>query len=267
MNISELLKLKSIEPRNIKLHLAKGQKNRNEPWIELSEGRFESWQGSQTKPNFNRPLILSFVYIGKDEWLFAGIYTSGEYKEINGLYQYSTTLTNDYSEYIGRLVIQFQKIFRASYLLAEKFIERLEIVEIFREKFVCEPFPGYSNVCIPFYTLRQIYRTEEKSWKTALSAVYGIYLITDNRTGKQYVGKANGDEAIWQRWATYASNGHGSNIELTEIYREKGMPYFENFQYSILEVITKNDNQSYIDAREQYWKTALRSKEFGYNDN
>jgi hypothetical protein len=207
------------------------------------------------------------VYIGKDEWLFAGIYTPDNCSELNGIFQYSTTLTNNYSEYIGRLVIHFQKNFRMSYLLAEKFIEKMEIVSIFKEKFVCEPFPGYSNVCITFDTLRQIYRTEEQSWKTALSAVYGIYLITDNHSGKQYVGKADGDEAIWQRWATYASVGHGSNIELIEIYSEKGISYFENFQYSILEVITKNDNQGYITAREQYWKTALRSKEFGYNDN
>lgn len=267
MTFSELLKLKSIDPGKIKLHLAIGQKNRNEPWIELTEGRFKSWQEMQSRLNFNRPLILSFVYIGKDEWLFAGIYASDAYTVINGVYQYSTTLTNDYSEYIGRLVIKFQKIFRMSYLLAEKFIEEMEIVEIFREKFVCVPFPGYSNVCISFDTLRQIYRTEEKSWKTALSVVYGIYLITDNLTGKHYVGKADGNEAMWQRWAAYASNGHGSNMELIDIYRDNGITYFDNFQYSILEVIIKNDNQGYIDAREQYWKTALRSREFGYNDN
>ena len=267
MNFSEFLKLKSIELNSIKLHMAIGQKNKNEPWIALSEGRFKSWQETQTKPNFRRPLILSFVYIGKDEWLFAGIYASDGYILVNGLYQYSTTLTDEYSEYIGRLVVQFQKTFRMSYILAENHLERMEIVEIFRERFVCEPFPGYSNVCISFTTLKQIYRTEERSWKIALSVVYGIYLITDNYSGKQYVGKADGDEAIWQRWSSYASNGHGQNSELISIYREKGMSYFENFQYSILEVITKNDNQGYIDAREHYWKTSLRSREFGYNNN
>lgn len=267
MNFAELLKARSIDPKNIKLHLAIGSKNRNEPWIELSEGRFESWQGLQTKPNFNRPLILSFVYIRKDEWLFAGIYTSDDYNEINGEYLYSTTLTDEYSEYIGRLVVKFEKIFRQSYLLAEKHLEKLEIVEIYKEKYVCDPFPGYSNVCISFDTLSQIYRTEEISWKTALSAVYGIYLITDTFTGKQYVGKADGNEAIWQRGSAYASNGHGSNVELIKISIEQGMKYFENFQYSILEVITKNDNQVFIDAREQHWKTVLRSKDFGYNNN
>ena len=97
--------------------------------------------------------------------------------------------------------------------------------------------------------------------------MYGIYLITDNRNGKHYVGKADGDDAIWQRWSAYASNGHGSNRELVRLLDEKGTCYLENFQYSILEVITKNDNGSFIDAREKYWKTALRSREFGYDGN
>ena len=267
MNFAELLKLKSMYPKDMKLHLAIGQKNRNEPWIELSEGRFQSWQGTQTKPNFTRPFILSFVYIGKDEWLFAGIYTAGEYSVIDGEYHYATTLTDEYREYIGRIVVTYQKDFRQSYLLAEKYVDKLEIIEIFREKYVCDPFPGYANVCISFDTLSQICRTEEVTWKTALSAVYVIYLITDTLTGKQYVGKADGNEAIWQRWSAYASTGHGLNIELLKIFTVKGMQYFENFQYSILEFITKNNNQSYIDDRENYWKMVLRSKDFGYNGN
>jgi hypothetical protein len=73
--------------------------------------------------------------------------------------------------------------------------------------------------------------------------------------------------AIWQRWAAYASNGHGANRDLMRLLKEQGTSYLENFQYSILEVITKNDNGSFIDAREKYWKTALRSREFGYDDN
>jgi hypothetical protein len=267
MRFSDLLRIKSIDPKMVKLHFAIGKDNRNEPWIELSEDRFDEWQRVQTKTNFGRPLILSFVYIRKNEWLFAGIFTAGEYVERDGLYYYSTQLTTHYSEYIGRMVIRFEKTFRASYLLAEKFIESLDIVQIFPDKYVCDPFPGYSDVCISYETLRQIQRTEDRTWKTALSAVFGIYLITDTKTGKQYVGKADGSHAIWQRWIAYASSGHGSNSGLVKILQEKGSSYAENFQYSILEVITKNDNQAFIDAREQHWKKVLCSREFGYNDN
>lgn len=31
------------------------------------------------------------------------------------------------------------------------------------------------------------------------------------RDGHQYVGKADGEERIRQRWSTYAANGHGCN--------------------------------------------------------
>lgn len=226
MNFSELLRLKSLDPKDFKLHMAIGAKDRNEPWVQLSEGKFEGWQSQQTKPNFTRLMILSFVFIGKDEWLFAGIYTAGECQAIDGYFKYATTLVADFAEYIGRLVVHFEKDFRASYLLAEKYIRKMEIVEIYHEKYVCEPFPGYADVCIPFATLQQIFRTEEQSWKSALSAVYGIYLITDIKNGKQYVGKADGNEAIWQRWAAYAANGHGGNVELKALSNEKGEAYF-----------------------------------------
>ena len=105
-------------------------------------------------------MILSFVFIGKDEWLFAGIYTAGECQAIDGYFKYATTLVADFAEYIGRLVVHFEKDFRASYLLAEKYIRKMEIVEIYHEKYVCEPFPGYADVCIPFATLQQIFRTD-----------------------------------------------------------------------------------------------------------
>jgi hypothetical protein len=267
MKFSELLKLKSLDPRSMKVHMAIGVPKKLEPWIELSKGDFKRWQERQTQHNFNRPLILSFVYIGKNEWLFAGIYTSDSFEKRDGAYLYTTTLREDYDEYIGRLVIRFEKNFRASYLVAEKFLEKMEIVQIYPEKYVCDPFPGYSDVCISHDTLRQIFRTEESSWKTALSAVFGIYLITDSHNGKHYVGKADGDEAIWQRWGAYSANGHGGNCKLKEILEDKGSSYAENFQYSILEVITKNDTQAHIDAREQHWKKVLCSRECGYNDN
>ena len=267
MQFSEILKLESLDPIYIKIHMAIGKTNSTEPNIELSNGKFKEWQEIQTKPNFSRPLILSFVYLNKNEWLFAGIYTSGGYsKEIN-YYHYKTTLTKYFSEYIGKLVITFKKNFRASYLRAENHVDKFEIVEILKKKYVYEPFPGYSNICISYNTLKRICNTEATSWKTALSSVYGIYLITDTKNGKLYVGKADGKDAIWQRWNTYASIGHGNNKDLLKIYNMYGIEYFEHFQFSILEIIIKNNDKEYTDSREAFWKNVLKSKNFGYNEN
>lgn len=44
------------------------------------------------------------------------------------------------------------------------------------------------------------------SWHTALSPVMGVYLITDTRDGRQYVGKAEGEESVRQLWAACAAN-------------------------------------------------------------
>ena len=50
---------------------------------------------------------------------------------------------------------------------------------------------------------------------------YNAFLIDEFKewqecqTGKNF-GSAYGDECIWQRWANYAKDGHGGNVELTE---------------------------------------------------
>ena len=53
--------------------------------------------------------------------------------------------------------------------------------------------------------------------RTALASVVGIYLITDTRDGRQYVGKADGADNIQQRWSAYAANGHGGNVKLRNL--------------------------------------------------
>ncbi|MGP9490024.1 hypothetical protein ACT3R5_15840 [Glutamicibacter sp. AOP5-A2-7] len=45
----------------------------------------------------------------------------------------------------------------------------------------------------------------------------GVYLITDTRDKRQYVGKADGAENIRQGWNAYATNGHGGNVELRKV--------------------------------------------------
>lgn len=58
-----------------------------------------------------------------------------------------------------------------------------------------------------------------------------VYVITDKSNGKHYVGSAYGEYAFWSRWAQYAENGHGGNIELKKIIKERGIKYAQNFQF------------------------------------
>ncbi|MFA4923671.1 MAG: GIY-YIG nuclease family protein [Ignavibacteriaceae bacterium] len=107
----------------------------------------------------------------------------------------------------------------------------------------------------------------DKSWKTALTSVYGVYLITDKKNGKMYVGSAYCKDSIWSRWGSYINNGHGGNTRLEQLVIEEGKEYLTNYQFSILEISSKVKSKDEIIKREVHWKEKLLSREFGYNDN
>ena len=81
------------------------------------------------------------------------------------------------------------------------------------------------------------------------------------------MGSAYGESSFWSRWSLYARNGHGGNKELKKLISEKGLEYASNFQFSILEVIPNVTEDRVITAREAHWKSILKSREFGYNEN
>lgn len=88
----------------------------------------------------------------------------------------------------------------------------------------------------------------------------GIYLITDLSDGRQYVGKADGNETLLRRWTAYAANGHGGNVELKK--RERS-----NFQFSVLRVLDPSTAGADVNAVESHYKTALGTRTHGLNKN
>ena len=95
--------------------------------------------------------------------------------------------------------------------------------------------------------------------------IKGVYLISDKVTGGQYVGKASGGDGIWSRWTSYAKNGHGGNVELKKLLRQKGVGHVTNLQYSILEIADTHASDADILQRESYWVRALGSRVHGLN--
>jgi excinuclease UvrABC nuclease subunit len=91
-----------------------------------------------------------------------------------------------------------------------------------------------------------------------MSSVIGVYLITDTRRGKHYVGKADGTESIRQRWNAYATNGHGGNVELQRIDAL-------SFSFSVLHVFDPSTSRTVINKAESYFKNALGSRTHGLN--
>ncbi len=125
------------------------------------------------------------------------------------------------------------------------------------ERLLIGEFPGFNIVCLPLRGLKAIIRQQLDSWKTALSNIAGIYLITDTFDGKQYVGCAYGDAGLWQHWSAHAETGHGGNKDLKELLKDKDEAYALHYLFTILEVIDLNASMDYVTARECHWKETL----------
>jgi hypothetical protein len=122
-------------------------------------------------------------------------------------------------------------------------------------------FPGFDRLVVDYAQLQAVMEEQRyASWRTALASVVGIYLITDTRDGRQYVGKADGVENIRQRWHAYAVNGHGGNVGLRGLNPS-------SFRYSLLRVFDPSTPVSVIDAAESHFKVALDSRRHGLNRN
>lgn len=265
MNINEILNISNL--KDYKVHLATSKKGKHIPLFEFQKGKFEQWQSYQNQKNFERSFILSLIYFSKGEWLFGGIYESLEVKKVKDHYEYQTKLSDKGKSLIGRLVIDFKRDFRQSYLKLENYIDEFNVLEVKKTPAFTNIFPGWKNVLIPFDNLKLIIEKDEVSWKTALGNLKGIYLITDTSNGKLYVGKASGSSAIWSRWSEYIHDGHGGNKKLRAIIKKEGVEYAQKyFQFTLLEVTEFNPDDD-IDERESFWKNVLKSREFGYNDN
>lgn len=69
------------------------------------------------------------------------------------------------------------------------------------------PFPDFDRHVLDRAQLQAVMRERRyAAWRTALSSVAGICLITDTRNGRQYVGKADGAENIRQCGSSCVAN-------------------------------------------------------------
>lgn len=129
------------------------------------------------------------------------------------------------------------------------------------------PFPGFDQLLISHGDLvAMVEDPRYAQWRSALSAVQGVYLIADTTNGQLYVGKADGGERLMGRWAAYARDGHGGNIALRQL---AGLDpsHAHHFMFSILQVFGPNATTSEIDRAESHYKEALLTRRYGMNRN
>lgn len=269
IKLTDILNIQS--PKNYKLHLACRNSGSAEPldifasdhneWI-----RWHEWRGR--KNDWTRQKILSFIafYPKPGYWLFAGAFDVLERKSD----RYAIKALPEFEKYAGRLLAKFHRYqgLRGRAFKLESHINNFTISEIFPSVYSGESFPGFENINHSFPKLEVIFKNQRADWKAALTNLKGVYLISDKSNGKKYVGSAYGDAGLWSRWSCYIETGHGWNDELIRLTKEKGNKYArENFNFSILEVMTKTTPDHVVIARESHWKRVLLSREFGYNKN
>jgi hypothetical protein len=294
MKLYQILNLEMpfLKPVDCKIHLA-GWNKRDDPLDIFLAGDFPAWQNWQGQKNFERPYIVSLIKMeSPDRWLFAGVYSThgcksaevqmdrpwdkragysptDETKNRKLVVHYETQELPEFTALTGRLIVEFARDARNSYRDAETIAEKLEVSELKPKRLEIGDFPGYANVLLKKITLDTIVQRGIESWKSALSSVAGIYLITNIKNGRHYIGSAYGEGGIWSRWVEYSETGHGNDKNLKSVLQQEGTDYSNNFQFSILETANINASIDEIRNREIHWKNALCSHESygGYNGN
>ena len=204
-----------------------------------------------------------------DQWLLTTIKKITRLLDVTDGVGYDAVEVKEYEQYFGRLVVEYHNPCRTMGRKYENVMDELEVVQILNEQYTGNEFPGYENVRLSYPLLKNIVDRQLPGWVDALRNQKAVYLITDTKTGKMYVGSATSQTGmLLQRWSSYAADGHGGNIELRELVKQQGLDYVkENFQYSILENYNARMDDVYILKRESWWKETLCTRTHGYNKN
>ena len=243
-----------------KMHFARN--NGSVEPLEVWARSADEWRGWHETPlqrnDFNLPMIFSLMrfYHEPDAWLFGGIFHVKKRLENGG---YRVRLTDEGKHFDGRLKLRSRYRGRNPRAKLEEQYPKLEVMEILREPYSGTPFPGHLSVDLSFDELETIVRNERPDWKGALQHISGIYVISDVRSDRLYVGAAYGKGGVWSRWSNYVDSGHGENVELRDLTDTKGRDYCRNFRFALLEVLVQTMPAEAIFSRERHWKQVLRT--------
>ena len=265
--LSDIWPIKELT--DYKLHFARwgGDSEPLEVWVR-DKTEWQKWQEYRPQRNdFNRPYIFSIMrfYHETDIWLFGGVFrVLARHEE-----SYEVELTEIGKAFIGRLKLRSPYRERSTRVNFENHYSNFEVQEILREPYTGRSFPGYEDIDVSFDELETLVRNDRADWKASLESVKGVYLITDTKTGRRYVGSAYSDHGIWSRWCSYVASGHGGNIELRSLVSDVSLDYCRmNFRFALLEHRLSRTPDDVILARVAFWKRILLTRgEHGLNRN
>jgi hypothetical protein len=236
--------------------------------------RWEEWNKYKGQDEFSRDYIFALIdfWPEQDRWLFGGawqIHDRKYRKYKNSYWEYDISLLEACKPFIGRLKLSLKRPARNKALYFEDHYSKLVVTEILPTRYAGEVFCGFDVIDIEFSKLADIIRRQQSDWRTALENVKGVYLITDTRNEKRYVGSAYSEGGIWSRWACHINTGHGYTADLKRVISKRGPDYARKFfRFALLEHFSMKTDNDFIISREAYWKEVLRSRgKYGYNKN
>lgn len=280
IKLNDILSIEDLSDFRIRLVLSWGQDTEQNPLERYRNNPDDPishylWRGNKSTGFQVGTKVIGLIRLSGDNWLLTHVLEITQVKEVSENmalpsiddqlhYWYDARPLEAFEKYFGRVIVNFHNTSQNLIRLPETIIDQMEVVEILSNRFSERDFPGYANVTVSWSQLHQIISRNNREWRTALQNQKGIYLITDTKSGKQYVGSAYGANMIWGRWQDYVLTGHGGNEEVKKLSFEYIKQYF---QYSILEIADGKSSDKYIFERENWWKQALLSRKFGYNLN
>lgn len=248
-------------------------------------GFFELYLRTQRKKMFkDGQYILNFVGTQGTTGRFEGCYLVKGVRSIEEItlpesfpikpekppvFYYDLEKTDIMSDYVERLLIDWGKGARS---WCQNGTTEKEIIALMphRNAQLVSQLTDFENIRLSFDELESIVLAPDfySEWVGALSTTYAIYLITDTKTGKQYVGSASGKDGLYGRWSNYVDTKHGGNKKI-QLLLKRYPERYHKFQFSILQLLPKSlgVDKDRISKIESLWKNKLNSIEFGLNDN
>jgi len=250
----------------------------------IKQGLVEEYQKFQSKPAFHKAKhLVVFLASEKNTAIFFGIFKISEILSGKDLPKYPEALErfvdkqnsskdfymiteklDEFEKFKDRLVIDWHAT-RGFYNDYEN-VKQKELLKILPYNFV-KDFPGLMNICLMYGELKKIIENPEShtEWYESLTRLQAVYLILDSKNGNQYVGTTYGKDGLWQRWETYVKgDGTGGNAKLIEL-KGRDPDFATGLQFSILEALSKTQNQKMCTEKESMWMKKLGTRSFGLN--
>ena len=267
MKLSDLHQFENLrDDRSVKVLRHK------DSWRDLWElrkaGRFGHYQNGQSWDVFGSArYIISFIAERNRYAKFVGVWeVISKHKKKTKGFLYRTKELPGFKELEGRLIVRWGEGTRswAQWLHRQG---NKDVVELLPPNYVMD-FPGYYNFTLSYDQLKTMVKNPDsnREWQRMLSSVSGVYVLLDQRTGKQYVGSAYGTGGIWARWKNYVNTPSGGNLLLKQLLAKSPSRY-KQFQFSVLRVLEPSATKDEVIDQEVLTKKKLGSRAFGLNSN